>query len=211
MNWLLRLSQTTAKYPWQMTRDEFIKHHNTGFIPSSAYSNDPYDLSKVKEIAGLKSKYPILAASVLHGDMNLEFRQSGEHQRYVKTDDEGEIIRDEKGMALYLSDEEAEAKGLETKDPTMHIFANDVPIGWVGESFGATELFVADEMQKQGIGTLALKLWLQMYPFRANQTRTLGQMTSAGESTAVRAHEALVRDAVEEGQDVPEEVRRDYY
>ena len=36
-----------AKQPWEMTEDEFIKHHRTGHISPSAYSD--YNLAKELE------------------------------------------------------------------------------------------------------------------------------------------------------------------
>ncbi len=180
MNWLQKLSQQ----PWEMSEDEFVDFHNTGYISPDSYTQT--SLGDMQKWAPDKDKYPILLTTMQFGDLEVGFRQTGEENKYVKQDTEGEIVRDEQGMALYLSEEEMLARGLPLHSETIGFFVGDIRIGWIGDSFGATELFVADEFKNRGIGSTALKMWLEMYPRR--RKKPMGQMTPAGEGALRKTH-----------------------
>jgi len=203
MNWLQHIAQTPDPrytHPRDMTEDEFINYHYTGHIDSSAYDEGPgyeaYNLDKVNKIVGPKEKYPVVLGTFNIGNNLVELRKSDEKLQYVKyLDDERlDLARDEQGNLIYLSDEEMDQKDLPRVDLTIHAFIDDIAIGWVGESFGATELFIAEEYRNQGIGTFLLKTWLDMHPSRSNKPRRLGQMTPAGEATTRRVHQRYMQE-----------------
>jgi ribosomal protein S18 acetylase RimI-like enzyme len=163
----------------EMTEDEFMKYHNTGFIPSNAY--DGYQkadgLNWIK-----KDKYPILHSSKQFGDKTIEFKQSGEKNKYVKTspDKDGwdEILRDEKGNAIYLSDEEALEKGYKLYDTSIVAFDGDLAIGLASDEWGADGIWVIGTYQRLGIGLYLLSEFRKQFP----ESRKIGQMTNAGDS-----------------------------
>ncbi len=204
MNWLQKLSQ---RDPWSMTNDEFLAHHNTGYIEPY---REPYDLEKIKDLAGDKSRYPILLKRMNISGMDVEFRQREEKQNYVRTDEEGEIVRDGRGLATYLDDEEVLEKDVPLNDPLIQLWVGDTPVGWIGPSFGATELFIAKELWQKGLGSAALKLWLEMYPTRGHKPSILGQMTGVGQNTVRKVHRDLVDEAIQRGEDVPDNIREEH-
>ena len=203
MNWYKKAQTNTMKEPWQMPRSEFRGYHLTGNIPSHAY--DQY--KTVEGMSWLKiEKYPVLYSTRKFGGKIIEFRKSGNPSKYVKTDKDGEIIRDANGMALYLSDEEAKAPNLTIEDPDIIAFDNGQAIGWAGDEFGATGVFVAEPYQKLGIGKYLLNEYRKGMPF----SKRLGQATVAGYNLVGSWHKDLVEKALSEGNPVPPEVLADY-
>ncbi len=79
-------------------------------------------------------------------------------------------------------------------------------MGWIGDSFGATEVFVHPEYQKQGIGVELLA----QYDKQAGKPKLGGQSTTAGENMRRAYHKKQVTEALHEGKTVPEEVLKDY-
>lgn len=192
-------------FPWEVTQDEWMRQQNTGFISSDAYE-DEYPMKEPQDL----SKYPILLDTKNFAGKIIQFRQTGEPLRYVATDDEDEIIRNEQGMATYLTDEQMKEQDLQPRDTTISFFDNNLIIGHIGDSFGATELFVDKDYQHMGIGTYALKLYLTLYPTHHHKPRHLGQMTNAGENTARKVHRLLVEDALRNNKPVPSEILQEY-
>jgi GNAT superfamily N-acetyltransferase len=104
-----------------------------------------------------------------------------------------DIIRDADGNATYLTDAEARAKGLPTIGYTVAAFVGDKAIGYAGDEFGASGVYVAKEYQRHGIGVTLLKTFLERSGRLEAGTR-LGQMTPAGEGLTRALHRALLRD-----------------
>lgn len=201
-----KLSQAIP--PWQMTQQEFLDHHKTGHIPSSAYTQ--YSTLEGISWLGTPDKYPILLSRTTFGNHTIEFRQSGEKLQYVAhmppdADGYEDILRDENGMAIMLTDEEMARKGLPTTSMDITAFDGNTPVGWASDEFGATGVWVAEPYQHLGIGTALLKAFHKACP-----ERHLGQMTDSGVSLTRSYHKSLVEDAIREGKVVPERVLRDY-
>src|ERR1017187_2169655 len=89
------------KSPDELDRDAFIRHHYTGYIESDAYRQ--YGKEGGLSWLGSKSKYPMLLHKGKYGQFDVEFRQTGQIHPYVKTDAEGEIVRDANGTAQYMT------------------------------------------------------------------------------------------------------------
>ena len=152
MNWYRRAQSITE--PWTVTLKEFADYHNTGFIPSHAYEN----YKTVEDISwlGPKSKYPILHSAKQFGDKTIEFRMDGEKLKYVAHDADGNILRDERGLATYDTDEQIADAGRPTHDTTIVAFDGDIPVGWASDEWGTDGIWVVEDYQRLGIGVYLL-------------------------------------------------------
>jgi len=183
----------------------FTEYHNTGNISESAYKE--YKTPEGISWLGSVDKYPILVSKQRYRDEVIDFRKEDEPLKYVKTDNNDEIIRDEKGMALYLSKEEMIEKDLPLSDTSIVAF-NEAgqPIGWVSNEFGADGVWVVNQYQKQGIGTDLLHEFRKQF----KPGRRIGQMTGSGRNMTRSYHKKLVQEALREGKKVPQDIRQEY-
>lgn len=224
MNWLQKLAQVIP--PWTQTWEAFIDYHKTGYI-SGGYGDegqgiDLSDYNDHNQMDGAYSpkRYPNLIDKKTfdvprYGKVEVEFRQKDEDARYVKTTEPDEtgfsdIIRDERGNAVYYDSNEMKELDLPSKNTTIHMFSGGLCIGHVGDSFGATELFVVREFQGGGIGSYVLNLYMKANPSKGNRTPRLGQMTWQGIATLKKAWMMFVEEAIQEGKDVPDDVIASY-
>lgn len=189
------------KENWQMTEDEFLKHHYTGFIPSDAYKN--YETSTGINFIK-KSNYPHLYDTQNIDGKKIEYRMQSRDLQFVKNDKEGNIIRDDKGMAVFLTKQEMLEQGYPTESHEIAAFTDDQPIGFASDEFGSTGVWVIKDMQNKGIGTKLLYDFRKLNPHM--QSRKLGQMTNAGYNLARKYHQKLVQDALQEQKPVPQNV-----
>jgi len=107
----------------------------------------------------------------------ITFRQTGERNRYCKHNSEGNIERDEAGLAVMMSEAEIERSGLPVFDTTIKAFDGPNAVGYACDEFGATGVYVERNYQRQGIGTELLRRFRSQFAY----DRQLGQMTHAGE------------------------------
>jgi 8-oxo-dGTP pyrophosphatase MutT (NUDIX family)/GNAT superfamily N-acetyltransferase len=150
--------------------EKFVSHHNTGHISSESYKDINLDWIKPE-------KYQVHHSSMTtSAGHHIEFRQSGEPLKYVKTNHEGEIERGTDGNANYLSDQEIQQKGLPAKSTHIVAFHDNKPIGHASDEFGTDGVWVKPEYQKQGIGTELLHHFRSQFKNRGK----MGQMTDAG-------------------------------
>ncbi len=158
------------------TEEQFIEHHRTGFILSDVY--DKYSTSEGIAWLGGSEGYPQLLKTLKIDGENIEIRIKLDENRYVKTDANENIVRDERGMAVYLTDVEVKEKGYSEYNPVIVAFnESGNPIGFASNEWGASGVWVITEYQKKGIGFELLKV-LRNY-FKEEQR--MGQMTEAGE------------------------------
>ena len=155
------------------SEEDFLKYHYTGYIDSNAYKD--YEKTGGLSWVGDTSKYPALLETKQFNNLTIEFRQTGNKLQYVKTNDDG-IVRDQKGLATYISDQEIQERGLNTHDTSIAAFHNNVPIALASNEWGADGIWVEKEYQQQGIGTYLLHIFRQQF----NPDRQIGQMTPAG-------------------------------
>jgi hypothetical protein len=191
--------------PWQMKPLEYLHSQQTGRISSDAYKR--YETSEGLDFVKARH-YPEVVETVNVKGTPVDIRRSRDHLQYVKEDADGEILRDEKGLALYLSDEEAKAKGYPTESADLGAFVGDRPVGFASNEFGSTGIWVTKDMQRGGLGTTMLRRFHELNPRLAG--KKLGQMTPAGENLALAHHRSLVADAVKSGESVPAEVLAEY-
>jgi len=202
MNWYKRAK--SEEEPWTMTQQEFIDYHYTGGISSDAYQS----YKTVKGMSWIKKeKYPALHSTKQFGPKKIEFRQSGEKQKFYKYDNsKSDYFRDENNNLIPLTDEEIRDKGKNLYDETIIAFDGDTAVGMVSNEWGADGLWVVEDYQRLGIGTYLLTEFRKQF----KPGRKMGQMTPAGAEFARKYHKDQVRKALLEGKTVPDEVLKDY-
>lgn len=152
--------------------EDFVKSQYTGFISSDAYEDMRFDMD-IKKVPNL-----IKTIETKSGE-KIEFRKTGEKLKYTKIDKEGNIVRDSKGLAMMMSDDEIKERGLPIESTTIYAFnSKGEEVGYASDEFGADGVWVKPEYQKQGIGTELLHEFRKQFKNRPN--RKIGQMTPAG-------------------------------
>ena len=203
MNWYhLHKHAQSQKEPWQMTQKEFMQHHYTGQIPSHAYRN--YATRKGIDWVKIQN-YPQLVNTIIIDNKPIEIRRNNEKKGYTATDENGDIIRDEKGMAKSLTPEQIKAKGYAEEDGGLAAFDNGEAVGFASNEWGSAGVWVVEEMQRKGLGTYLLKLLMQEH----TNIKHIGQMTNAGWNMSTSYHKQLVQDAIQNGKPVPDHVKQD--
>jgi hypothetical protein len=179
-------------YQWikEATEDEFMKYHNTGHISSQAYER--YEAEDGLSWLGDIQKYPKLLSKKNYGPYTVEFRQTGNKLFYTKTDDNGEIVRGEDGLATTFSDEEIKQRGYPEHDQSIVAFINGKPRGLVSNEFGTIGVWIEGPFQKLGIGSDLLVTYMEMNPKFIKMKSKIGQMTNAGYSMSKSAYRKLV-------------------
>lgn len=168
------LASRGIKSRWP-TEEGFLKHHYTGYISPHAY--DQYSTSEGISWLGSPGKYPHLLKTMDADGEVIEIRIKLDECRYVRTDKDENIVRDERGMATYLTDAEVKEKGYLQYDPVIVAFNHlGQPIGFASNEWGTSGVWVVEKYQKKGIGFELLKA-LQKY---FDDERKMGQMTESG-------------------------------
>ena len=160
---------------------DFIQYHYTGHIKSSAYENINFNYSI--------EKYPkiIFTFTDKLGEL-IELRQSLEKNKYVKKDQNNEIMRDENGLALFLTDDEVISKKYLLYDSTIIAFnSQGQSVGVASDEWGADGIFISKEYQSRGIGLQLLIHFRNQFP----EDRQMGQMTIEGLGLAKSYYRSL--------------------
>ena len=171
------------------SEDDFIAHHKTGDIPSSAYSR--YEREGGLSWLGNKSKYPIFLLAKKYGSYTVEFRMRGEKLSYTATDEHGNALYGSDGMAMTMTDDAIKKRGLPTHDETIVAFADEKPIGLASNEFGTVGVWVEGPYQKLGIGSDLMAMFMKQGPRFLSGGSKIGQMTSAGENMSRAAYRKL--------------------
>jgi len=198
-------SPRDPRQPWEMTGQEYLADNYTGSISSGAY--DSYADSKGLDWVKYE-KFGILIDTLNINGQPVEIRAKQEKNKYVKHDENDEIVRDQKGMALYLTDEEIQSKGYSLEEFTIAAFANKIPVGIASDEWGASGVWVVKDFQRQGLGIRLLEELHRLNPRLAKNR--LGQMTNAGWNMTKAYHKRLVQKALQEGKSVPQNVLQEY-
>ncbi len=171
--------------PAELTTEEFMELHCTGWIRPNAYEG--YRTCEGLTWLGPRQKYPWRVGSLQASATSIEFRQTGELLEYVDVDQDGEVRRDERGLALMMSDEAIETAQVPQYDTKIVAFHGERPVGFVSNEWGAVGVWVAEPYQRRGIGTRLTRMHLHLRP-RA----CLGQMTQAGRALAKAVHRSFL-------------------
>ena len=174
-----------------MSFDEFKQYATSYHIESyddiKTWSNRDYMVI---------DKYPIIIKVFNTNGYNIELRKSDEKLKYVAVDKNGNIIRDDRGLALYQSDEELISKGIPLYDSSIYAFHEGKNIGFISNSWNVPELFVRPEYQKLGIGTELLWQYLiQDNGYFMDNKGFLGQYTSQGIIAIKKLHKRFVEES----------------
>ncbi len=203
MNWYK--TYKTSQENWEITQNQYMDKNYTGHINSDAY--DAYNNSNGLEWMKYE-KYPDLIDTLNINGKSIEIRKQVEKLRYVKKDDQGEIIRDSQGLATYLSDEELEKIGRSPYGGSIGAFVDGKAIGLASDEFGTSGVWVVKDYQRLGLGKRLLAELHNLNPHLAK--KPLGQMTNAGYNLARSYHKSLVQKALNDKKSVPNEVLQDY-
>jgi hypothetical protein len=119
----------------------------------------------------------------------VEYRMSGEQIQYVKFDSDDNIVRDSRGLAEYLSDDEARQMGRAVREVSIKAFDKETGkyLGYVGDSFGAVELEVLKRGRGRGIGSELSYLNRKLNPFKPS-----GGFSPDGKALAEKAYWRIV-------------------
>lgn len=183
--------------PWALSEEEFVRRHHTGFIPSHVYGS--YQKEGGLDWFGPQERYPLLLAAMELGGSVVELRQSGKKNQYVRLDEAGEVVRDARGLAEMMTEDEIVAKGHILFDQTIVAYAAGRPVGFAANEFGAVGIWVVGPWQGRGLGGELLHRFMT-----ANPHMRLGQMTIAGEELARSVHRRFCREHA--GRGAPETV-----
>jgi len=141
--------------------------------PSSAYQFNLSDSEKFEN----KDLYDYLNTKK-HGSVSVKYyiRNDKEHNNsYVKTNDEGHVVRDTKGMAVYLNNDELKEKDLLNKyDKNIVAIHNDIIVGSAQDEWGCVLVYVVDEFKGIGIGQELVEYYRKIYPDKVSGGTTEG-------------------------------------
>jgi len=197
---------------WLHTPEEFLQHHYTGYIDSDAYQG--YRKPEGLERFVYKDAYPFEHGEYQGRDRTYQIRRYERPKQIAKWGpakvklysgevvDTEDIMRDEKGNAIYLTPEEMDEQGYDRFSYGLAAFDGDTPVGFASNEYGSTGVWVVDDHQKQGLGTHLLSEFRKLNP----KLKNLGQMTSSGRALTKAYHRKLVQRALEEGKPVPQRV-----
>ena len=179
------------KSPHEIDKDKFMKHHYTGYIPSDAYKE--YRKEGGLKWLGDKSRWPVLLDTGDYGPFHVEFRQRDEKNEYVAQDENGNIKRDDKGIAIMMTAADQRAANLPMRDTSIAAFVDNKPIGLASNEFGSVGVWVEYPYQKQGIGVALLEKHIEQRPDVESGRNKIGQMTDAGINMTKKYYDRMAK------------------
>ena len=193
--------------PEMVPQEEFLNYHRTGGIsgnPYSQYTDDPDGLNWMHP-----EKFTLLLKSIERNGKHYEFRAEKEPNRYVKFDDDHNIIRDANNEPIYMTVDEMRAKNKKEFGTTVALFCEGKIIGFACDEFGASGAYLQKPFQGQGLGSMLMLEYLKESG-RLETGNKIGQMTSWGRYMTRNLHKQIVEEAIQNGKEIPEEVMKDY-
>jgi hypothetical protein len=202
------LSEATRQYipklvdPALMTFAEYKKIVN----PSSKYHPEAYDMSvdqmnSDRGVSYHKKDWPKLINQFKVHGLEFEVRESATDRwesNYCKVGADGELVRDESGMVMYMDRDEVAAMfpGAERYRYEHAIFdvSNGKMVANTQDEWNCLLVMVAREYRKFGLGTKLVKIHRDVYP-----TRDSGGMTQGGYANIQRVHALHVREYLSSG------------
>lgn len=185
--------------PALMTFNEYLKvaDPESKSHPSTAYDFDLADINRIYKV----TEFPKILNTITVNGIQFEVREQKSDRwdgKYVKTDRDGEIVRDENGMAMHLSRDEI-SKIIPAANRYVFEFAvvrkdTSEIVGVTTDEWGALLVVVAQEYRNFGFGTLLVKLKRSREPLKGS-----GGFTTAGFNNFRRVHAEMVRDYMASG------------
>ena len=164
--------------------------------PSSAYNH--YRASEISYDDKLK-KYPNLVRQFRRHGIQFEIREEVIDRwsfDYVKRDEDGDIARDERGLAINLTMEEKQER-IHPRFKIEHAcfdIDNGLLVANTEDEWGCLLIMSDPSYRKFGLGHELLADQL-----KTNPSRYSGGMTPAGQNCTFRAHQKIVREHLMNG------------
>lgn len=185
--------------PALMTFDEYrdlVDKEHKGH-PSTAYQSNVEDLNRYNSV----NDFETLLNTITRKGLDFEIREH-EHDRwqgkYVKTDEDGKIVRGPDGLALYMSPEEISQRIPEDMRFSYEYAVVDKESGDIvavtQDEWGTVLVMTAEEYRGFGFASIITRLKYSKHPDKPS-----GGFTSAGFATFKRMHSEMVRDYVSSG------------
>ena len=194
------------KSPWEMTQKEYLDRNYTGNISSRAYES--YQNSEGLSSFISTNRYTKLIKTLIINNQKVDIRLSIHKNKYVKRDENDEILRSANNDLIYLTDKEIKEYGYPLYDIEVAAFVGNRPVGFASDEWGTSGVWVINDFQRQGLGKILLETLHRFNPHLSN--KSLGQMTVAGWNLARSYHRDQVKKALENKKNVPQHVIEDY-
>ncbi len=159
--------------------------------PSDAYD---WSLETFRRRGMGRDLYPKVVARLRTGGLDFEVRLRSEKLRYVKTDVEGNHLRDARGNLIDLTDEEIAALGKRTDESSVAVFHGPDQVAALEDEWGCVLVVVAREYRRFGLGAYLHRLARTLYPAKPS-----GGFTPQGRASFARVHRWFVRNALARG------------
>ena len=186
-----KIKKISTEDEHEQEKEKFLRYQRTGYIPDDTYKR--YETNGGLSWLGNKNKYPIVLGVEHFNNYTVEFRQNDVNSQYVKTDDSGNIGRDESGNVIMMTKDEIIEKGLPLKETTIVAFINDQPIGHASNEFGTVGVWVEKRYQGLGIGTALMEKHIEQRPDIQSKKYKIGQMTQSGEGMTKAYYDLMVK------------------
>lgn len=205
---IISLSEATRPYvekiidPALMTFEEYYKMVNSEdkFHPSSAYQSTIQDLNADWR-GDPREKYSKLINTIKVKGLPFEIREDEQDRwdrKYVKVDENKDVVRDTEGNVVYYNSEEIKLIIPEDKrfryDYAIVRKDTGELVGVTQDEWGTLLVMVAIEYRNFGFGTLLVKLAREKRPDRPS-----GGFTRSGLVNFKRVHSQMVRNYMESG------------
>jgi hypothetical protein len=189
-----KLEETRAKVekhnPWAIPLWDYYDNVQKG---SGRGYHPPGDLEEI-EASDYDSSNSVRIGEKDFDGTNVEFYQSLRKLQYTKKGPDGKPLRGEDRQLVYLTDEETLEKGYPLYDPAITAVHDGKEIGYIGNSFGATEVYMAKGYTGRGIGKFLNYVWRKSHPFRGS-----GGFSDAGLALFKNTYQTFVREALANG------------
>jgi hypothetical protein len=188
--------------PALMTFSEYytMANERDKFHPSSAYETNVSDLN-AEWRGNPREKYENLINTITVKGLVFEVREHIDDRwegKYVKTDSDGNVVRNENKEIMYYDENEIKLIIPEEKRFRYEyaIVKKDTGelVGVTQDEWGTLLVMVASEYNKFGFGTLLVKLAREKRPDRPS-----GGFTPQGLANFKRVHSQMIRDYMESG------------
>lgn len=179
--------------PALLTLQEYTKlvNEKDKWHPDHAYDYDVERMSEFKKV----EDYPKLVKTMTINGIRLSFRLKEEKPLYVKTDENGNVVKIN-GEVQYFSDEEVARLGKRSKHWSVVVFDEDnKAVATVQDEWGTVLIAVAREYRGFGLGPILGRIARSIEP-----DKTSGGFTPAGYANFRKVHREFVRDALVSGR-----------
>ena len=201
LNEATREFETKLIDPALMTIGEYHTYLNP---QQKSHSNESYqwDMAKYREWGQSFMAYEkfstLINAKIVKGErfeLRMKTIDNWSENKYVKHDPDGEIIRDEHGMAMYMTPEDLKASPIKQFDYEYCIFnERREPVASAQDEWGCWLFGVALEYRGYGFGP-----WIGGVARAKIPDRTSGGFTMSGSRNLDKIHEKLVREYLSSG------------